>query len=101
MKRTVLQNKSLHKYLSQIAEDLASAGYDMKEVVTMPITPTMENVKECIWRRVQLALYPDRTSTTDLTTIEIQEVYRHVDRALSEKFGVSREWPSEESLTHK
>jgi hypothetical protein len=98
VKRTVLQNKSLHKYLSQIAEDLASSGYDMKEVVSMPITPNMENVKECIWRRIQLALYPDRESSSDLTTIEIQEVYKHVDRALSEKFGIHREWPSQESL---
>lgn len=66
----------------------------MKEVVSLPISPTMENVKECIWRKIQLAMYPDKTSTTELSTVEMQKVYEQFNSIMAEKFGVSRDWPT-------
>jgi hypothetical protein len=98
MKRTIPQNASLHKYLAWIAEDLANSNVDMKQVITVPITPTMENVKEYMWRVVQTSLYPEKTSSTQLTTIEMQDVYREFDQIMNKHFGVTRPWPSRDSL---
>lgn len=101
MKRTILQNSSLHKYLAQIAEDLADSGQDMRALVKVPIKPTLENVKEELWKPVMSAMYPDKKSTTELSTTEIQEVYRVFDYTMSTRLGVSRAWPSIESLSEQ
>jgi len=96
--RTNLQNRALHKYLTWIAEDLAASGQDMRQIVKLPIRPTMENVKESMFRPVMQALYPDKESTTDLDTKELQHVYEVFNAAMSERLGVGREFPSEESM---
>lgn len=101
MNRTLLQNKSLHKYCELLAEALNDAGYDFKEVITMPVSFTKENVKEYMFRRVMSALYPDLESTTELTTVQIQTVYNELDRLTATKFGIHVEWPSEESMMYE
>jgi len=95
--RTVLQNRSLHKYLTQIAQDLADAGLDMREVVKLPINPTLENVKENLFHPVMTAMYPEINSTKDLDTKQIQAVYEVFNSAMGERLGVSRDWPSMDS----
>jgi len=95
--RTVLQNRSLHKYLTQIAQDLADAGLDMREVVKLPINPTLENVKENLFHPVMTAMYPDIHSTKDLDTKQVQAVYEVFNSAMGERLGVSRDWPSIDS----
>ena len=96
--RTVLQNRSLHKYLTQIAQDLADAGLDMREVVKLPINPTLENVKENLFHPVMTAMYPEISSTKDLDTKQIQAVYEVFNSAMGERLGVSRDWPSQDSM---
>lgn len=96
MKRTSLQNRSLHKYLGMIAEALADSGQDMRKLVKLPIRPTTENVKENMFKPVMTALYPDKTSTTELSTTEIQQVYEHFNAAVSERLGVGFPWPCED-----
>ena len=93
------QNASLHKYLRELAEAMADAGYDMREAIHVPIRPTPENVKETMWRAVQRAMFPDVESTTQLTTVQIQEVYKQLDYFTGERFGIHVEWPCEESLS--
>jgi len=96
--RTLSQNSALHLYLEQIAQDLIDSGQgDMKTIVSMPITPTGENMKECVWRVIQRALYPEVESTTKLTTKQIQEVYLRMDQQMNHMFHVSRPWPSIQS----
>jgi len=94
MNRTGQQNRSLHKYLSMIAEALADSGQDMRKIVTLPIRPTMENVKESMFKPVMSALYPDIESTAKLTTIELQAVYEVFNAAVGERLGVSFPFPS-------
>lgn len=99
--RTIKQNKSLHKYLTMIAEQLADSGQDMRKVVKLPIKPTMDNVKENMFKPVMTALYPDKESTTELTTKEMHECYQVFNEALAQRLGVSAEWPSHDSMLNE
>ena len=97
--RTTQQNKALHLYLSQVADEMNAAGYDAKQVISLPIRLTPELVKDCIFKVIMRAMYPDKESSTELSTTEIQNVYETMNAATGEKFGVSLEWPSEESMS--
>ncbi len=99
--RTTLQNNSLHKWAELVAIQLDDSGYDMREVVSMPIQPTKENVKANIIHRVMEALFPEVKSTKDLSTEQIQQVYNVTDRFLGERFGVHVPWPSIESMSRR
>ena len=94
-KRTLPQNKSMHKYFRLLADELNDAGLDMKKVLKPEINIpwTEENVKNHLWREIQIAMF-DKQSTTQLTTVETTEVYKVLDRHLGEKLGVHVEWPS-------
>ena len=48
-----------------------------------------------IFRAVGLAMFK-KASTADLNTVEIQDVYRVVDRRFAEVTAVSSAWPSSE-----
>ena len=95
--RTPKMNNSLHRYLTIIAEQLADSGQDMRQIVKLPITPTMENVKENMFHPVMTALFPEVESTADLTTVQMQKVYEVFNEALAQRLGVSAEWPSIEN----
>ena len=97
MKRTIPQNSSLHKYLAWMAEGLADSGVDMKLEISVPIVPTMENIKEYMFKRIMTAMYPHITSTTELDTVQMQKVYRQFDFIIAERYGVSRPWPCRET----
>jgi hypothetical protein len=96
--RTVKQNSALHVYAGLLAEALDDAGHDMRPLIQVPIKPTMDNVKETIIKPVMTALYPGITSTTQLTTKQINELYEVVNRATAEKLGISIEFPSVENI---
>jgi hypothetical protein len=94
MDRTPQQNRALHKYCELVAEALDDAGYDMRHLITVPIRPTKDNVKECMFKEIMSALYPDKTSTTELSTVEMTEVYENMNRALGERLGIYVGWPT-------
>ena len=75
-----------------------AAGHDFKRIVRLPIIFTKENIKEYMFKPVMNSLYPDKKSTTELSTLEIQNVYEVFNAAISVKFGVGHDWPSEENL---
>ena len=95
--RTLPQNASLHLWCRWIAHDLAAAGFDFREVVSLPITPTEALVKDNIFKVIMKAMFPECVSTSDLTTVEMQSVYETTNNAVGVKFGVSRPWPSLEN----
>lgn len=86
--RTGRQNNSLHRYFELLAQELSDAGYDMKKTLRadadIPWTP--ENIKEFLWRPVMKA-QTQKTSTTELTTKEIDEIYDTLTRHLGTKLG--------------
>jgi stalled ribosome rescue protein Dom34 len=98
-KRTIQQNKALHKYFDNLAKSLNSAGLDMKTVLKpgVDIPWSKESVKEFIWKPIQRA-YKIKDSTTALETKDINIIYETITRHLGEKFGITEPFPSIEEV---
>lgn len=95
--RTSPQNRSLHLYFDMLAEKLNESGLDMRKTLKpgIEIPWTRESVKNHLWRPIQEAM-TGKHSTTELDTVDPSAIYEVLNRHLSEKFGVSVEWPSDE-----
>lgn len=95
-RRTGTQNNSMWKYCDALAKALTDAGFDAR---TFPwkdgisIDFTKEMVMHKFWRPVMAAML-DKKSTKEMTTKQVNEIYMVVDRAVSERTGVSVEFPS-------
>ncbi len=96
-KRTGRQNNALHAYCREVAKQMEARGYDMREVLkpTVEITPTLEIVKDHIWKPVQESV-TGRSSTTDLTTKEVDAVYQVISKHLATKFDITVAFGREE-----
>lgn len=98
-KRTSKQNRAMHLYFTQLAEELNDAGFDMKktlrEDVNIPWTPT--NIKENLWRPLQRA-YLRIESTKNLKSGDIDKVYEILNKEIGERTGVYVPWPSEDLM---
>ncbi len=92
--RTQQQNKCLHSYLSQIADQMNDAGIDFKMTVQLPVSFTMENMKEYMFKPIMRGMYPDIDSTSELTTKQLQLVYERFNAAISTRFGVGGDFPN-------
>jgi len=93
--RTVKQNKCLHSYCSQLADALNAAGYDFNDgkVIKLPVSFTMENVKEYMFKKVMVSLYPEIESTADLDTKQLQWVYENLNNFTASHFEIGLDWP--------
>lgn len=100
--RTEAQNKALHLYFTQLAEMLNDAGLDMRKVLrpSISIPWSGETIKEYLWKPV-MEFQLQKSSTTEMTTKDIDEVYDTINRHIGEKFGITLEFPSMESLINK
>lgn len=101
--RTLLQNRSMHKYFTLVAEKLNEAGLERKITITMgadvPWSP--ETIKEVIWRSLQYG-QTGKHSTTELTTKEYGEVWETMNRFMGENFNIHVPIPSlEEQLLER
>ena len=95
-KRTLQQNKAMHKYFELLAEALNDAGLDMKTVLkpAIEIPWTKESVKNHLWRPVQQIMM-DIESTADISTIDPTVIKQVIDRHLADNHGfIGPEWPS-------
>lgn len=97
--RTIKQNRALHVYFTQLAQELNESGQDMKQVIRVPISWSAYSVKEYLWRPLQKAML-GKDSTTELNTEEIEKIYDNMNRIIGERTGVCVPWPSIESLTN-
>lgn len=97
--RTEAQNKSLHLWFTQLADELNNAGLDMRTVLkpSVSIPWTARNIKEYLWRPIMQAQL-GKDSTTELTTKEIDQVFDVINRHLGEKFSVHVDFPSTETI---
>lgn len=94
-KRTLRQNRALHKLFGMLADELNGAGYDMRRTLKegVDIPWNADTVKNYLWRPIQNAQL-GKESTTDLTTKDIDAVFETLNRHLGEKLGVHTAFPS-------
>lgn len=98
--RTLTQNKCLHLFCENVAQEMDAAGFDFRRSLRADIDVPWNAalIKEYIWVAVQKAM-TGKESTTEPTTKEYGEIYEVVSRHLSEKFGVHVPWPNKEELS--
>ena len=99
MKRTDPQRKAIEVYCREVANALNEQGVDLKAVLekkAIPVSCTQDNIKENIFKPILAAMFPPKTSTTELTTGEVTEVYEHMNRWTANEFGVSMEFPHDD-----
>jgi len=94
-KRTAQQNRALHVLFALLAQTLNDNGLDMRKTLKpgVEIPWSGRSVKEHLWRPVQ-KLQLDKGSTTELTTVEIDQVFDTITRHIGEQFGISVPFPS-------
>jgi hypothetical protein len=99
--RTDSQNKAIHLYLTWVARELKNQGQTMQDVVKaitrVEIEPTVQNVKEMVWREIQKTMFK-KESTTFLTKHEVTEVYDVMSMWLSKNFGISLPFPNDNDI---
>ena len=97
--RTELQNRALHLYLTQVANELDRQGHTMQDVVKkitkVEITPTMHNIKEMVWREIQKALL-GKDSTTFLEKHEVDRIYEVMNKWLGTHFEIHIPFPNDD-----
>jgi hypothetical protein len=98
-RRTPSQNNAIHLYCEQLANACNEAGYDMKAILRedAEIPCTKDSIKRLVWAKVQEALY-GKKETSKLSSSEVDEVYKVVDRHISETRGIHVEFPSRHTL---
>ena len=98
----------MHLLFSQIADELNAQGLTVQEVLksfTMEIDWTPERVKSIIWKSAQKPI-TKKESTANLDKVEVDQIYEHVNRFLSQPgIAIHIPFPSEEhdiaELTHR
>ena len=101
-KRTNQQNKALHVLFALLANTLNENGLDMRKTLKpgIEIPWSGPSVKEYLWRPIQTAQL-NKQSTTELTTVEIDQVFDTINRHIGEKFGLHIPFPSIEDIILK
>ena len=97
--RTDAQNRALWKYFELLADELNSAGYDMKKVLkpNVDIPWSKQTICDYVWKPIMKAQI-GLESTTEMTTKDIDQIYDTINRHIGEKFGLHVDFPSIESL---
>lgn len=98
-KRTLQQNKAMHKLFTQMSDTFNTLGLDMRVVLKpeIKIMWTPDACKRELFKPVMKAMY-GKESTTELTTSEVSKVYEQIAKLIGEKFGCEIEFPSKEQL---
>lgn len=96
--RTTLQNASMWKYFTLVAQSLNDSGLSMQKVMQhikkMEVDWTKDSVHDVIWVNFQDALGLGK-STTKLKTDEVSKVYKNVNFWLNGTVGIDNiEFPS-------
>lgn len=95
--RTSQQNKAMWKYFEILAKGLNDAGLDQRVVLkpSVQIPWDKDDIHDQLWIPIQKAVVKT-DSTTELTKQQVSEIYDVLNRHLSEKFGLSVQFPSNE-----
>lgn len=103
--RTEAQNSSLHLYLDMVARELNAAGISLRLVMEkmqdFQTDCTKDNLKEVMWRPVQKALTGKKSTTQLDKHSEIDQIYDHLNKFLSETFFIHVPFPHEDKVEAK
>lgn len=107
--RTDKQNRALHLFFTMLSEELNEKGLDQWAILDQAknLPWTKDSVKDNLWRKVQIALYPEKKSTTKICTNEIDKIYECTMWAINQTEeakkigGVHVPFPSDEELRIK
>lgn len=96
--RTMLQNRSGHEWMQEIADTLNAGGFTVnsKAVLRLDAPWTKSSVKEYLFRPIMQAMYPDKKSTAELTKAEWSQVVEALNLALGERVGIHVDYPAED-----
>ncbi|MDE2218677.1 MAG: hypothetical protein KGJ58_04525 [Patescibacteria group bacterium] len=98
-KRTSQQNKSLHLWLTMLADEFNERGIGMRKILKphIDIPPTAQILKDNLWRPVQEVML-GKKSTKDLTTGDIDKVFDVINRHIAQTHKIHIPFPSLEEL---
>jgi len=95
--RTKQQNKCMHGWLTDVAEALNDAGFDMKKTLkpAVEIPWTGPAAKEFLWKPIQKVL-ANVESTTEASTKEYTLICDVITRHIGQTLGVTLPpWPTQ------
>ncbi len=98
-KRTITQNKALHKYFELLAKELNEHGITVQKFLKQAIDLnwTSVSIKELLWKPIQEHLL-SKKSTTELDKVkDIDEIWEHINRHVGENWGLYIPFPQKES----
>jgi len=97
------QKKAIHVYCRELADALNSAGYDYNDhkVIKVKVSYTKDNVYETIWKSVQTALFPEKTSKADLDKNDISLIYENVNNIIASRVGTHVPFPDKRRLENE
>lgn len=103
--RTDSQNKALHLYLTQVANELDRQGHTMQDVVKkitkVEIKPTMHNVKEMIWREIMKTQLGKESTTFLAKQEDIDKVYDVMNKWLGTYFEIHIPFPNDDQKQYE
>ena len=85
--RTEQQNKALHLFFAQLADELNDHGFDMRKLIRqeVEISWTPFSVKEYLWRPIQRILTGKKSTTKLDKTREINLIYDNLNRIIIDR----------------
>ena len=100
--RTTAQNRAMWKYLDRLSTVLNQAGLDVRTVLKpeVDIFWTKDIAHDYLWIPIQKIMFKTE-STTELTTDQVDKIYKVIDKHISEKFDIRVDFPSIETLINK
>jgi hypothetical protein len=96
-KLTRQQQKALHLYFRQVADELNKQGEGMQLIMSkfvLDAKPTDKLIKELLWKPLQFAMIGKESTTELLKREEIDKIYETLNKFLGENFGISIPFPS-------
>jgi len=98
-KRTLRQSRALWLYFEHLAQELNSAGLDLRKTLREDIdVPWNKNsIHDYLWVPVQKAQL-GTDSTTALTTKDIDKIFDTINRHLGERFNLHVPFPNIDAL---
>lgn len=89
------QEKAMHKMFGLLADDLNELGLTMRVLLKpeIEIPWDKKTVKDYLWRGIQ-KIVTGKESTTELTSVEVDKVFKVLEHYLGEKHGVEINFPN-------